>query len=729
MHFQDDHGLPARDQDRQPRVLLVDDDEVSLLLTAAALRERGFAVTEANSGDRALRLLGDWTPDLIVLDALMPGRDGFETCIALREVPGFELMPVLMLTGLDDDASIERAYDAGATDFFVKSTQWSLLAGRLRYLLRTARIHLELLRSRAKLTRAQDLARMGSFEWHGSVLTGLVLEAEALRVFGRGPRETFRLGQLLRAMVGEERAGFCALLREVVRHSTVIDSDVRIVMPDSRQRVVHIEAEPEFDDQGNLVGYTGVVQDVTDRRMIEDRIRHLANFDPLTGMPNRRQLILRAERMLEHARRQGHDSAILLVDLDRFKNINDTLGHSAGDELLVAMSRRLRRCVDYHDRLGDTEFDPGMQRSHRDLETVGRHGGDEFVVLLPEVVDEAAALAVGQKVLDALREPVQLGGHEYFVTGSVGVALFPRDGISVVDLMRHADLAMYAVKGSGRNNMAVYQAEMGGRNREKLELESALHKALERGELVLHYQPKVQVGRDALGRHHIVAVTGVEALMRWQRAGELVPPVEFIPLAEETGLIVPLSDWALREAARQIRHWRDHHGLSLTVAVNLPTRSFERGDVLDLIHSAAAAHDVPLSSLVLEITETGLMKGLDDVIPMLHRLNQHGVGLSIDDFGTGYSSLSYLTQLPISELKIDRSFVHRLDQSGGNSAVVTAIVALAGGLGLKLVAEGVENEAQRDVLLRLGCHTMQGFLYAQPMPADALVDWVRRRGL
>ncbi|RZS57249.1 putative bifunctional diguanylate cyclase/phosphodiesterase [Sphaerotilus mobilis] len=728
MFFNNHFSSSAIAEVRQPRILLVDDDEVSLMLTAAALRERGFAVTEANHGDRALRLLGDWTPDLIVLDALMPGRDGFDTCIELRGLPGFELMPVLMLTGLDDDASIERAYEAGATDFFVKSTQWSLLAGRLRYLLRTSRIHLELLRSRAKLARAQDLARMGSFEWHGNA-TGLVLEAEALRVFGRGPQETLSLGQLLRALVGEERAGFCALLREVVRHSTVIDTDVRIVMPDHRQRVVHIEAEPEFDEQGNLVGYTGVVQDVTDRRMIEDRIRHLANFDPLTGMPNRRQLILRAERMLEHARRQGHDSALLLIDLDRFKNINDTLGHGSGDELLVAMSRRLRRCVDYHDKLSDTDVDAGMQRSHLGLETVGRHGGDEFVVLLPEVPHEAAALAVGQKVLDALRQPVLLGGREYFVTGSVGLAMFPRDGISVVDLMRHADLAMYSVKGSGRNAMAVYQAQMGGRNREKLELESALHKALERGELVLHYQPKVEVGRDAEGRSVVIRVIGVEALMRWQRAGVLVPPAEFIPLAEETGLIVPMSDWALREAARQIRRWRDHDGLALTVAVNLPSRSFERGDVLDLIHSAAAAHDVPLSSLVLEITETGLMKGIDEVTPMLHRLNQHGVGLSIDDFGTGYSSLSYLTQLPISELKIDRSFVHRLDQSGGNSAVVTAIVALAGGLGLKLVAEGVENEAQRDVLLRLGCHTMQGFLYALPMPADEVVNWVRQQRL
>ena len=707
--------LRVEEPDRQPRILLVDDDEVTLLLTAAALSERGFAVTEATAGVRALRLLGDWTPDLIVLDAMMPGLDGFDTCAELRGLPGFELMPVLMLTGLDDDASIERAYEVGATDFFVKSHQWSLLAGRLRYLLRTARINLELLRSRAKLARAQDLARMGSFEWRGDA-AGLVLEPEALRVLGHGPHDQPGLRRLLRSLVANERTGVCSRLREVVRRSTVLDTDVGVVMPDHRQRIIHVEAEPEFNEQGNLAGYTGILQDVTDRRLIEDKVKHLANFDALTGLPNRRQLIWRAERALEHARRLGHPCALLLIDLDRFKVINDTLGHSVGDELLMEIGRRLRSCVHHSDQLADMSIDAALLRSHRSLEAVARLGGDEFVTLLPEVMDEAEALDVAQRIIDVMRAPVVLGGAEYFVTASVGLAMFPRDGISVVDLLRNADMAMYAVKDSGRNNVKVFQPQMSGKGREKLELESALHKALERGELVLHYQPKVDVAR--------AQVMGVEALMRWQRNGELVPPGDFIPLAEETGLILPISEWAMREATRQIRSWRDSAGLDLKVAINLPSRSFERGNVLDHIHEAAAAHDVPLSSLELEITETSLMKGLEDVRPMLHRLTQHGVGISIDDFGTGYSSLSYLTQLPISELKIDRSFVQRLDHTGDSSAVVTAIIALAHSLKLKLVAEGVENEVQRDVLLRLGCHTMQGFLFAQPMPPDEVVRWV-----
>lgn len=700
--------------DRQARILLVDDDEVNLLLTGAALRERGFTVNEATGGLAALRMLADWSPDVMVLDAVMPGMDGFRTCEALRDLPGFELMPVLMLTGLDDEASIERAFDAGATDFFVKSHHWSLLAGRLRYLLRTSRIQMELLRSRGKLARAQDLARMGSFDWR--LGGGMQLEPEALRVIGHGPRAPLSVPEMMRLLVPGARRAMAPLLRDVVRHGTVLDSDVTIRLPDGRERIVHVEAEPEFDDQGGLCAYAGIIQDVTDRRLIEDKIRHLANFDALTGLPNRRQLIWRAERALEQARRMGHDFALLLIDLDRFKNINDTLGHGQGDELLVEISRRLRTCVHHCDQIADMSIDAAVLRSHRSLEAVGRLGGDEFVALLPEVEDEVQAVRVAQGILQAMREPVVLGGHEYFVTASVGVGLFPRDGVSVVDLLRNADVAMYAAKSGGRNALQVYRPHLAGQGRERLELESALHKAIERNELVLHYQPKVRVGTST--------VVAVEALMRWRRNGVLVQPGEFIPLAEETGLIVPMSEWAIGEVARQIGVWRDVHKVELSVAVNLPSRAFERSDLVDLVRTATERHGLAPRALELEITETGLMQNLDRVIPDLHRLNQIGVEIAIDDFGTGYSSLAYLTQLPISELKIDRSFVRDLGVTRQSAAVVTAVIALARSLDLKVVAEGVETALQRDVLLRLGCDEMQGNLFACAMTPEELIRWL-----
>ena len=701
----------------QPRVLLVDDDEVNLLLTSIALRERGFSVTESTSGEGAFEVLADWLPDVVVLDALMPRMDGFETCRVLRTLPGFESLPVLMLTGLDDDASITRAYEAGATDFFVKSTQWSLLAGRLRYLLRSSRTRLELERSKSKLARAQDLARMGSFDWKRGQ-GGPLFSVEGLRVFGLGPGDVLGFRTLLRMLPTAELGGFVTVLHDVVKHSSVLATDIPVTLIDGRQRIVHVEAEPEFNEHGSLVGYTGIVQDVTDRRLAEDKIRHLANFDALTGLPNRRQLIWRTERALEHARRLNHQVALLMIDLDRFKIINDTLGHGAGDELLVEVARRLRSCVRHSDQVMESSLESMGSRSHRTLEAVGRLSGDEFVALLPEVADERDAERVASRILDLMREPIFVFGQECFVTASVGIALFPRDGVSVADLMRNSDVAMYAVKAAGRNSASLYRPALAGKGREKLELESALHKAIERNELVLHYQPKVDV-RGA-------RMVGAEALMRWQRGGVLVPPGDFIPLAEETGLIIPLSEWAIREVARQVRVWQDSFGFAESIAVNLPSRLFERTDLVEHIHNAVTTYGVPHHSIELEITETGLMKDLQNVIPSLHRLNEIGVEISIDDFGTGYSSLAYLTALPISELKIDRSFVRDLGMTPQSSAVVTAIIALARSLGLRVVAEGVENLRQMEVLHRLGCGVMQGFLFSKPQPPEDIETWLQQ---
>ncbi|MEJ5999986.1 two-component system response regulator [Paucibacter soli] len=709
-----DQSLDA-DLPEQARVLLVDDDEVNLLLTAIALRERGFDITEATGGAEALKVIGEWSPDVIVLDAMMPELDGFETCQRLREMPGFESTPVLMLTGLDDDASITRAYQVGATDFFVKSTQWSLLAGRLRYLLRSSRTRIELERSKARLARAQDLARMGSFEWHRGV-GHFTLANEALRVFGHGPHEHLDFISVMRMVPREERMLFMRLLRDVIAHNSVLVTDLPVTLLDGRSRVIHIEAEPEFNEHGNASGYTGILQDVTDRRMAEDKIRQLANFDALTGLPNRRQLIWRAERAIEQARRVGHEVGLLLIDLDRFKVINDTLGHAAGDELLMEVGRRLRACVRHSDQVMEGMLESVGGRSHRTLEAVGRLGGDEFVALLPEVADERDAERVAQRVLDAMREPIFIAGQECFVTASVGIAIYPRDGLTMADLLRNSDVAMYAVKSQGRNASALYTPMLAGRGREKLELESALHKAIERDEIVLHYQPKIDV-RGA-------RMVGAEALMRWQRGDKLVPPGDFIPLAEETGLIVPLSEWALREAARQAKVWQLNFGFSDSIAVNLPNRLFERSDLVEHIHQCVSAYGVPHRAIQLEITETGLMKDLQNVIPALHRLNEVGVEISIDDFGTGYSSLAYLTTLPISEVKIDRSFVRDLGITPQSSAVVTAIIALARSLGLRVIAEGVETLRQMEVLHRLGCSVMQGFLFSKPLAPDDLERWL-----
>ena len=707
--------LPSDDElAAPPQVLLVDDDEVNLMIVAAALRERGFSIAQVSSGEEALRHIAQTPPDVLVLDAMMPGLDGFETCRAVRRRAGLHALPVLMLTGLDDDASISRAFDAGASDFFVKSTQWNLLAGRLRYLLRASRTRLELERSKAKLARAQDLARMGSFEWRRGAHAPS-FSVEALRVLGFGASTPPSLLRLMHALSTDDRANLTALLRDAIEHLSVLTTDIAVTQRSGRRRIVRIEAEPEFVESGRLVGYSGIVQDLTDRRVAEDKIRRLDNLDALTALPNRRQLIRRIERAIDVARRGEHQVALLLVDLDRFKIINDTLGHSAGDELLLEVSRRLKKCVRHSD---DVLEAGGASASANALEAVARLTGDEFMALLPEVAQASDAQRVASRMLELMREPILVGGQECFITASIGIALYPRDGTNAADLMKNADVAMHAVKSAGRNDATLYSPALAGRGREMLELESALHKALERNELVLHYQPKIDV--------HSARMVGAEALMRWNHGGELISPAEFIPLAEESGLIVSLSEWVVREAARQARAWQDRFGVGLSIAVNLPPRIFERTDLVELIQSAVTSCGVAPSVIELEITETGLMKELHNVIPTLHRLNQIGVQIAIDDFGTGYSSLAYLTTLPISELKIDRSFVRELGVTTKSSAVVTAIIALARSLNLRVVAEGVESLRQMHVLRDLGCGVMQGYLFSGAKPAAEIDAWLEQ---
>ncbi len=713
--------MPTLDTPKEvatPRVLCVDDDEVMLLICSTALESRGFAIQQAPHGEAGLGLLGKWQPDIIVLDAMMPGLDGFETCRRIRATAGFEAVPVLMLTGLDDDVSIQSAFDAGATDFFVKSANWTLLSQRLRYLLRASRIRIELEQSKARLAQAQELARIGSVEWRWDQ-GAPILSQEARRVLGMGVAESTSWRQLLRSVAPSHRSHLALARRHAARRATPLVCDVHITRGTTGQTcIIHIEADIVGDPSGKRLGYSGIVQDVTERLTAHEKIKQLANFDTLTELPNRAQILQRTERAIEHAQRSQHGVALLQINLDRFKMINDTLGHAAGDELLREASRRLRACVRHFEAPPSDDPAPlGALAAHR-LECVGRLGGDEFAALLPEVTDIAHAQGIAQRIVESLRTPIVVGGEECFVSAGVGVALYPRDALNAADLLRNADVAMSAVKAQGSNAALQFNPKLAGKGRDKLALESALHKAIERNELVLHYQPKVDVRSGRM--------VGVEALMRWQRGKALVPPGDFIPVAEESGLIVDLSEWALAEAAQQARRWSQRFGFKESIAVNLPNRMFERADLVDKIHAAVTRAGMPHRALAIEITETGLMSDLHGVIPTLHRLEAVGVEISIDDFGTGYSSLAYLTSLPISELKIDRSFVKNLGKQRESTAVITAIMALAKSLRLRVVAEGVETEGQMHVLAELGCSTMQGFLFSRGLPPQALEEWVEQ---
>ena len=320
---------------------------------------------------------------------------------------------------------------------------------------------------------------MGSFDWR-SGQPAPTFSVEGLRVFGLDADTVLPFRRLMRMLPKEDRGGLMALLNDVLKHGSVLATDISVTLIDTRQRIVHIEAEPEYNEHGNMTGYTGIVQDVTDRRMAEDKIRHLANFDTLTGLPNRRQLIWRSERALEHARRLGHQVAMLLIDLDRFKVINDTLGHGAGDELLMEVARRLRSCVRHSDQVMESALESMSSRSHRTLEAVGRYGGDEFIALLPEVIDERDAQRVASRILDLMREPIFVLGQECFVTASVGIALFPRDGNTVADLLRNSDVAMYSAKGAGRDAASIRCIQSVHRQRHPIVLKASTERRSQR---------------------------------------------------------------------------------------------------------------------------------------------------------------------------------------------------------------------------------------------------------
>ncbi len=702
-------------------VLLVDDDPVARLLTASALAERGWRVIEADGGARALELYALHRPEVVVLDALMPEVDGFVACERLRRLPDGEHVPVLMLTGLDDELSIARAYEAGATDFFVKTnSQWTLLSERLRYMLRSARMRDALAESQAKLTKAQRIARLGSWEWN------------LARRWVRVSDECFAISGLARQDEGladwfvwtrvydEDRPRVQSIVRDALERGGPVQFECRLVRPNGQVRIVHIEAEVDRNDAGRATSMHGVLQDITERKHAEDQIRQLANYDSLTALPNRRFFRDQFAASLERARQQGTQVAVLFIDVDRFKQINDTLGHQIGDQLLREVAKRLHTAVRESDTVARASLEAaGVAAvfSGTAGTSVARLGGDEFTVLLTDLADGDAVAHVAQRLLESLRAPFSCGGHEVFATASIGVALYPQDGDDVETLVRKADIAMYAVKDNGRNGWQMFNDAMNTATAERWRLETALHRALERQELVLHYQPKIDVATGC--------IVGAEALMRWRRDEQLVPPAEFIAVAEETGLIVPITEWAIGEVCRQIVAWRATGAPELPVSVNVSSRHLQRASLVLPVEAALAATRIAPALLELELTETVLMHNLDSAQQLLRALKKIGVSISIDDFGTGYSSLSYLKRLPIDTLKIDRSFVRDLESSQDNAAIVAAIIAMSRSLRLTVVAEGVESHGQMVRLAEQGCNLQQGWLFARAMTADEFLRLAR----
>lgn len=446
------------------------------------------------------------------------------------------------------------------------------------------------------------------------------------------------------------------------------------------------------DERGEITHYVSVFTDISELVESRSQLLHLAQHDTLTDLPNRLLYLDRLRHALERARRDQQRLAVLFLDLDRFKHINDSLGHAVGDRLLVEVALRLRSAV-------------------RSEDTVARMGGDEFILLIEDLRQEADAAQLAQKLLQVMAAPFHLEGHEFFVTSSIGISLYPRDGADAETLVRNADAAMYRAKAQGRNAYAFYTEALTHSALERVQIETELRQALARGELTVHYQPQVEL---ASGR-----LVGAEALLRWQhpRLG-MVSPERFVPIAEDTGLIIDIGAWVLTEACRQAQAWREAGLLLDSIAVNVAGPQIQRGDIVATVERALAESGLPAQHLELEVTEGFIMGQAESAIGVLDALSRLGVRLAIDDFGTGYSSLAYLKRLPIDKLKVDRSFVRDLPADEEDAAIAAAVIALGRSLGLTVIAEGVETAAQRDFLLARHCDQAQGWYYGRPVPPE-----------
>ena len=512
---------------------------------------------------------------------------------------------------------------------------------------------------------------------------------------------------LVRLVDVRERPGLRELLRRIITVPGSLSAEIHITTPDGLYQVIHSQASSTADAQGRVVRLYGTVQDITERKHAEEKMHYLAMYDGLTGLPNRQLFHEQLEQVVARARRNGERVAAMFIDLDRFKRINDTLGHATGDMLLREVSVRLNNCVRTTDYVGLAN-EPITSEGH-----VARLAGDEFTVTLDALRDPQDAARVARRIIADLSRPFMLSGQEVVVTASVGIAVYPADGEEAEILLKNADVAMYQAKSLGRNTYQFFAGEMNSAAVERLRLENDLRRAMERGQLALHYQIKIDA-RDG-------GIVGVEALMRWRHPElGMVPPVRFIPIAEDIGLIVSLGEWVLEEACRQIKAWCDAGLPRVAMAVNLASPSFRQPDLVEKVASALRRHGVHPAELCIEATESILMRDADATMTTLKQLRELGVKLSIDDFGTGYSSLSYLRRFPIDQLKIDRSFVNELAVNNDDAAIITAIASLARSLNLDVVAEGVETVEQARLLAEQGCHIMQGYFFGKPVPAEDL---------
>ncbi|AGK50833.1 diguanylate cyclase domain protein [Burkholderia thailandensis MSMB121] len=680
---------------RAQTVLVVDDTPANLELAVSALEADGLEVLVAQSGEEAIRRAQLVVPDLVLLDVMMPGIDGFETCRRLKAIDHTRDAPVIFMTALSDVQDKVAGFAAGGIDYLTKPFQIVELAARVKthLALRAAQQQLVLANARLASSEAR-YRRLFETASDGIILVDMagsrITDVNASLVEMLGFERDHFVGRPIGSVPPFEAVPECASLCATLAASGEIRCEHT-----SLATATGTLLDVEFLASLYTVGGARIVQcnvrDITERKQAEARVRYMALHDALTGLPNRALLQEHLAQAIARARREGGRVAALMLDLDRFKHVNDSLGHHIGDRLLEAASMRLRGCL-------------------REGDTVARLGGDEFVIGLADVDGDQGAGEVATRVLTTLSRPFFVENHELHVGCSIGISRYPADGEDVQTLLRAADTAMYDAKANGRGIYRFFTPELNAAAQQRLALARDIRYAFDRGEFVLHYQPQVCT--------HSGAITGVEALLRWRHPEHgLISPLQFVPMLEELGLIVAVGQWVLRTACQQSVQWQSAGLPPVRMAVNLSAYQLQRGDIVRTVDEALRETGLAAEWLELELTETMALYNAQEAIRIMREFKQLGVSLSLDDFGTGWSSLSYLRQFPIDRIKIDRSFIRDVVTHPGASAVVQGIMTLANHLGLQCIAEGVETVQQFGFLQERACGEIQGFLVSPALPA------------
>jgi len=698
------------DEFRQTNTVLVaDDDPAQRLLLQSVVEQLGLRVVLAKNGVEAVECFKSCEPDLVLLDIKMPLMNGLQVSELIRQDKNGQDVPIVLITGSDDHRSIKQAFDLGVTDFITKPVIWSILAHRLHYLLKANTAFMNLKSSERRLRNTQKLAAIGHWEWDFATQT-IKLSEQMYGLFNlsisdfNGSSEAF-----FGLLPDDDHTRIKDTFDEAKNGSGFWAIDHMINLNGGGERVVHHQGEIVYDEHGKLSSIQGLMQDITTRKLAEEEVHHLAYYDSLTGLPNRLHFQENAEFSLQTAQKTVTKVALIFMDIDDFKRVNDSLGHHAGDILLQKISHRLVEDLREHDSVSKSPTGSGLEESSPLL---SRLGGDEFTILLTKLTSRKEVGKVCERLVKILSRPIEVSGNELVVSGSFGIAIFPEDGKDLDTLMRHADIAMYQAKSMGRNCLCFYNENLDSSQLERLTLESKLRYAIENEIIEIYFQPLINGKTGQLN--------GAEVLARWNDP-ELgfIPPDKFIPLAEDSGLIITLGDWVLKQSCRQAKRWQEKGHQPIRIAVNVSAQQFRQNDFAEKVLNCLNQEGLEAEYLELEITESMLMDNLDKVIEHLKRLKDIGVRISIDDFGTGYSSMSYLKLLPIDKLKIDRSFVSGLTEQGSDEAIVKAIIELSQGLQLNIVAEGVETIEQRDFLTANGCIEIQGYFYSKPLESNA----------